>query len=94
MSYFCTKCKRRHRESTAIHEKHLEWREIETEEIPCNKVLSCDIKRLSWIAQRQIDHYLNKMLADKKYNYSKRRKMYIQEINRVILHETNNMLTI
>ena len=93
-SYFCTNCKRKHREKTKVHEKHLKWRETETDEIPCNKLIRCNIKRLSWIAQRQIDRYLNKLVWDKRCNLSKNRKMYIQQINKVILSETNNMLTI
>lgn len=93
-SYFCTKCKRKHREKTAVHEKHLKWREIETDETPSNKLIRCNIKRLSGIAQRQIDTYLNKLVWDKRYNLSKNRGMYIQQINKIILSETNNMLTI
>ena len=94
MSYFCTHCKRKHRESTKIHEKHLKWREVETDEIPSNKILSCKISNLSGIAQRQIIRYLNKILLDRKNNYGKNRKMYIQQINKVILSETDNMLII
>ncbi len=92
--YFCTKCKRKHRKSTAIHEKHLNWKEVESEEVPSNKVFSCKISLLPYIAQKQINTYLDKILADKKNNLGKNRGMYIQQINKVILHETNNMLLI
>lgn len=88
--YFCTKCKREHRKSTAIHKKHLEWQEVEEDEVPSNKVLSCKISLLPNIAQRQIIRYFNKILVDKRDNMGKKRGMYVHLINKVILHETQN----
>jgi len=88
----CRKCKRNHRPSSAIYSKHIKLQVRESSEIPSNKVISCNLKLLSIIAQRQINRYLDKLLWDKKSNGSNKREMYIQEINKVILHETNNML--
>ena len=92
--YLCIKCKRKHRPSSAIYEKHINLQKRESDEIPSNKMLSCNLKLLSGIAQRQINRYFNKLLWDKKHNGYNKRKMYIHEINKVILHETNNMLII
>ena len=92
--YLCSKCKRNHRPSSAIYKKHIKWQKIETDEIPCNKILSCNIKLLRGIAQKQIDYYLSKLLWDKRHNGYNKREMYIHQINKVILHETNNMLII
>jgi len=88
----CRKCKRRHRPSSAIYQKHINEQVLENDKIRSNKVISCNLKLLSYIAQRQINRYFDKLLWDKKYNGSNKREMYIQEINKVILHETNNML--
>jgi len=70
----------------------LKFRKVEEDHISCRKVLDCIWEDLPKIAQRQIMHYIDKMLWDKKSNYSKKRKLYIQEINRVILEEYNDML--
>lgn len=90
--YLCSKCERKHRPSSAIYEKHINKQKIEIEEIPCNKILFCKIELLRGIAQRQIDIYLNKLLWDKRHNGYNKSEMYVHEINKVILHETNNML--
>jgi len=89
--YFCTHCKRNHR-SGKIYQKHLEFKELEENNIPCNKVIDCIWEDLPGIAKRQIRHYIRKMTWDSKNNFSKKRKMYIGEINRVILEEDNDMI--
>lgn len=90
MSYYCPKCKRNHRPSTKIYKNHLHLKEVEEDEIPSDKIISCDYKSLPSIAKRQILRHIRKIVLGGK------RKMYIQEINKVILEEThdNNMLKI
>ena len=89
--YFCTECKRNHR-SGKIYKDHLKFRKVEEEYISCQKVIDCIWEDLPKIAQNQIMRYIDKILWDKKFNYSKKRKLYIREINRVILEEYNDML--
>jgi len=86
-TYFCTDCKKNHR-SGKIYDEHLQYKEEEKEIIPSKKLLHA--YSLSEIAKRQIMHYIDKMIWDEKFNHSKKREMYITEINRVILHEDNN----
>lgn len=88
MSYFCTQCKRKHH-SGKIYKKHKHLQKIEKETIPYKKVLRCNWNFLPPIAQRQITHYIDKILLDKKLNYSSHIELYVQEINRVILHYDN-----
>ena len=94
MSYYCPNCKRNHRPGAKIYNKHLHLKKVEEDKIPSYKVISCNYKSLPKIAQRQIEHYILKMAWDKRKNFSKKRQMYIREINRVILEENhvNNML--
>lgn len=89
MSYYCPNCKRNHRPSTNIYKKHLHLKKVEEDEIPSKKLISCVFSDLPKIAKRQIDHYLQKMVWDKRKNFSKKRQMYIREINRVILEEND-----
>ena len=90
MSYFCPTCKRKHRPSSAIYKKHLKRKKAKKSNVPCDKVLPCNLKRLSITARMQIDVHLNKIHLDKKYNYGKWREVYIREINKVILDETQD----
>lgn len=86
--YYCSKCKRKHRSSGSFYKKHLKYKETKIEKIPSDKVISYDFENLPEIAQRQIKQYARKMLLDKKCNYGKKKEMYIQQINKVILRET------
>jgi len=90
MSYFCPKCKRTHRPSSAIYKKHLKRKKVKKNDVPSDKVFPCNLKHLSGIAQRQIDIYLWKIHLDRKHNYGKWREAYIQQINKVILSETQD----
>lgn len=92
-TYYCSQCKQNHR-SGKIYKDHLKFKKVEENHIPCRKVLLCIWEDLPKIAQRQILRYISKMVWDKKSNYSKRRKLYIREINKVILEERNDMLMI
>ena len=90
MTYFCPRCKRKHRPSSKIYEKHLKWKKVEKNGVPSDKVLPCNFSSLPQIAQVQIDNYLRKIFLDRKENYGQWEKVYIREINRVILHETQD----
>jgi len=90
MSYFCLKCKRKHRPSSNIYKKHLKQKKIKKDDVPSDKVIPCNYERLPVLAQRQIDQYINKILLHRKMNYGKWEKVYIREINRIILHETQD----
>lgn len=86
-TYFCSACKRNHRENTAVYKKHIKLKKIEEDEVSSTKVISCDFRRLRYIAQRQIDRYLNKIIWDKENNYSRNKRMYVQQINKLIMSE-------
>lgn len=94
--YYCPNCKRNHRDGTQIHEKHIHLKEVEEDKTPSKKILSCNYESLPEIAKRQISHYFLKMEWDKRKNFGKKQRMYIAEINKVILEENhdNNMLII
>lgn len=88
--YFCPKCKRNHRQSSSVYKKHQQFEKVESDNIPSKKVISCVFSTLPAIARRQIKVYIRKMVWDKNNNFSKKREMYIKEINRVILEEGQN----
>ena len=90
MSYFCPKCKRKHRPSSNIYKKHLKWKKVKKNNVPSDKVLPCNYKHLPRLARDQIDQYINKILLHRKMKYGKWEKAYIREINRIILHETQD----
>ena len=85
-TYFCTECKSNHRHGK-IWEEHKKYRKGKTDNIPIKKILKCNWNFLRPIAQRQILHYVNKLVWDRKNNGSDHREMYIHEINKIILHE-------
>lgn len=90
-TYFCTECKRNHRHGK-IWEEHLRYKKTKLDNIPRKKVVQYDWSFLRDIAQRQIMSYIRKMAWDKKNNGSRKREMYIHEINKVILHEDNGIV--
>ena len=76
--YFCSECKRKHRPSSSIYNKHLKLKKVKVDDIPSDKVIYFKLKSLSWIAQRQINQHLNKIHLDKKYNFGRWKEVYIK----------------
>jgi len=70
------------------------YRQIENDDVPCQKVIDFIWENLPKIAQRQIMHYINKMAWDEQFNHCRNKEMYVREINKVILHENNDMVMI
>jgi len=90
MAYFCTQCKRKHH-SGKIYKEHKHLQKSKPNGVPCKKVLPCNWNLLPPIAQRQIMSNIRKMTWDKKSNGSRRREMYVHEINKVILRYDNDI---
>lgn len=91
-TYFCTECKKNHR-CGKIWEDHKRFKKIKQEDnVPRKRVVDCDWDFLPEIAQRQIMSYLRKIDWDRKNNGSRKKEMYVHEINRVILHEGNGII--
>ena len=89
-TYFCTECKRNHR-CGKIWKEHKRYKGTEPDNVPTKKILEHDWNLLRPIAQRQIMHYARKISWDAKNNGSGRREVYIHEINKIILHEDNDI---
>ena len=90
MAYFCTQCKRNHH-SGKIYKEHKHLQKSKPNGIPCDKVLPCNLNLLPQIAQRQINTNLEKILLDSKQTYGKWEKVYIKQINKIILRYDNDI---
>lgn len=90
-TYYCSECKGNHRHGK-IYEEHMRYKRSEPDNVPSKKILKCNWDYLRPIAQRQIMHYARKMLLDKQNNGSSRKEMYIHEINKVIMHEDDDIV--
>jgi len=86
--YYCPKCKKNHKSPSSIYKDHIEYKKVEVEEVPFDKVIPYQFNNLPEVAQKQIKRYARKILLDKEHNYGKWKEVYIREINRIILRET------
>jgi hypothetical protein len=80
--YYCSICKRNHHRGK-IYDEHLPFREQKSKNLEVNsdKIIEYNVNRLRPIAKRQLVTLL------KKLRHSKKKELYIREINRLILHE-------
>lgn len=90
--YYCTICEHYHYKKLGkIYKKHIKYSNKNLikktsldkvkNEIPDDKILDFDTKKLRPIARRQLNRLLNKL------RYKKKQELYIWEINRLLLHE-------
>lgn len=87
MKYYCPKCDRHHYRGK-IYEEHLKYKEETSEEIPDDEIL--DIPRnINLLAKKRI-RTLNRKLEKESGNYY---KVYVREINKVILNASTKKET-
>ena len=79
--YFCTKCKRTHRNG-AIFESHIDWMGKKDDLIPFDRIIKADISKLRAMATRQ----LNSLMRRLKWN-PKKSDVYRHEINKLFIYE-------
>ncbi|MGV9198792.1 MAG: hypothetical protein ACOC4M_08125 [Promethearchaeia archaeon] len=76
--YYCPECDRKHYRGK-IYKDHLKYKTEEKDDVPAHKFINPP-SYLKIIARKQIQRLIKKWLIDKN-------PIYVQQINRVILHE-------
>ena len=79
--YFCTQCKRTHRDG-AIFKSHLSYMGKKEDLIPCDRIIEADTSKLREIARKQIKSLERRM----KWN-PQRADVYRREINKLFIYE-------